>query len=67
MQGREVPIAEPRLAADQLNFTLNEDMNKQNPVMRFNGRISGDTIRGNVVVQGGPSAGSYSWTAKREF
>jgi SAM-dependent methyltransferase len=67
MQGREVPIAEPRLAGDQLNFTFNEDMNEQKALMRFNGRISGDTIRGNVVVQGGPSAGSYSWTAKREF
>jgi SAM-dependent methyltransferase len=66
-QGREVPIAEPRLAGDQFNFTLNEDVNKQKAVMRFNGRISGDTIRGNVVVQGGPSAGRYSWTAKREF
>jgi SAM-dependent methyltransferase len=67
MQGREVPIKEPRLAGDQLNFSFNEGMNKQKVVMQFNGRISGDTIKGNVVVQGGPSAGSYSWTAKREF
>ena len=67
VRGREIPIAEPRLAGDQLNFTFNEDMNNQKPVMRFNGRISGDTIRGNVVVQGGPSVGNYSWTAKREF
>jgi SAM-dependent methyltransferase len=67
MPGREIPIAEARLAGDQLNFTYTEQMNKQKAVMRFNGRISGDTIRGNVVVQGGPSAGSFSWTAKREF
>jgi len=66
-QGREVPISEPRLLGDKLNFTFTEDMNKQKAVMRFNGRISGDTIIGNVAVQGGPSAGSYGWTAKREF
>jgi SAM-dependent methyltransferase len=67
MQGREVPITKPRLEGNQLNFSFNEDMNKQKVSMRFNGRISGDTIKGNVVVQGGPSAGIYSWTAKREF
>ena len=67
MQGREVAIAEALLAGDQLNFTFREGKNKQKAVMRFEGRISGDTISGNVVVQGGPSAESYSWTAKREF
>jgi SAM-dependent methyltransferase len=67
MQGREVDIAEALLAGDQLNFTYREDIKKGKAVMRFSGRVSGDIIRGNVVVKGGPSAGSYSWTANREF
>jgi hypothetical protein len=58
-------IGDARLVGDQINFTFRDDTKRQKPVMRFQGRISGDTIKGDMEVQGGPSAGNYNWTAKR--
>jgi hypothetical protein len=33
--------------------------------MSFDGRISGDAMRGSVDVQGGAMAGRYDWAAQR--
>jgi len=65
IKGQKIPISDARLVGDQLSFTFRDNIDKQNAVMRCNGRISGDTIQGNVDVQGGPFAGNYSWTARR--
>ena len=67
IKGQEIPIVKARLIADQLSFTFRDKTDKQNAVMRLNGRISNDTIQGNVEVQGGPLKGSYSWTARRAY
>jgi SAM-dependent methyltransferase len=65
-EGRRIRIKEAELTGDGLNFALKYDeANKQKVVMQFNGRISGDTIHGNVEVTGGPFAGRYTWTARR--
>lgn len=65
IRGQKIPIIDARLVGTQLSFTLRDNTDKQNVVMRFNGRISSDTIEGNVEVEGGPFAGGYSWTARR--
>jgi hypothetical protein len=67
MKGQEIPIGQARLVGDQLSFTFTDRTEKQNAVMRFNGRIRSDTIQGNVEVQGGPLKGSHRWTASRTF
>ena len=67
IKGQEIPIGQARLLGDQLSFTFSDHTDKQNAVMRFNGRISSDTIQGNVEVQGGPLKGSYRWTATRTY
>jgi SAM-dependent methyltransferase len=67
IKGQEIPIGNARLIGDQLSFTFRDKTDKQNAVMRLNGRISSDTIQGNVEVQGGPLKGSYSWTARRAY
>ena len=63
--GQVASIRNVRLAGDRLRFTLQEG-EKAKKLMRFDGRVNGDTLRGHVVIQGGPSAGNYDWTAKRE-
>ena len=63
VKGQKASIGDARLAGDQISFTYGGDTKKQR--MRFRGRISGDSIKGEVEVQGGPSAGKYSWAAKR--
>ena len=65
-EGRRIRIEEAELTGDRLNFAVKYDEgNKQKVVMQFNGRVSGDTIEGNVEVTGGPLAGKYTWTARR--
>jgi SAM-dependent methyltransferase len=65
----EVPesrIEEPRLSGDQISFTIVDETQGRKALIRFHGRISGDSIEGEATVQGGPDAGHYSWTAKRQ-
>ncbi len=62
----ESPIEEPRLSGDQISFTIVDETQGRKALIRFHGRISGDSIQGEAAVQGGPDAGHYSWTAKRE-
>jgi SAM-dependent methyltransferase len=67
IKGQEIPIGEARLVGDQVSFTFSDHTDKQSALMHFSGRISSDTIQGNVEVQGGPLTGSYSWTARRTY
>ncbi len=67
VKGQEISIDNAHLIGDQLSFTFRDNSDQRNAVMRLNGRISGDTIQGNVTVQGGPLKGSYSWTARRTY
>jgi hypothetical protein len=67
MEGREVAIEDARLIGDQLSFAFRDDSNKGTRVMRFMGRVSGDTLQGVVEVQGMPSSQIFSWTAKRSL
>jgi SAM-dependent methyltransferase len=65
-EGRRIRIKEAQLTGDRLNFAVKyEEGNKQKVVMQFNGGVSGDTIHGNVEVTGGPFAGKFTWTARR--
>jgi SAM-dependent methyltransferase len=65
-QVRESSILEPRLSGDQISFTIVNETQGRKALIRFRGRISGDSIEGEATVQGGPDAGRYRWTAKRE-
>jgi SAM-dependent methyltransferase len=65
-EGGKVPITDAKLIGDQLSFTVKYDTpNKQKVVMNFNGRVSGDTINGNMKASGGSFAGDHIWRAKR--
>lgn len=62
---REIPIDEPRLVGEQLSFAVRDEINGKKVVMRFSGRIRGDTINGSIEVKGGPFEGNHKWIAKR--
>ena len=66
VQGREAAIKEPKLVGDRLSFAFVDETQGRKALMRFNGRISGNSIEGAAEVQNGPDAGNYAWTAKRE-
>ncbi len=65
VKGRKVPITEPRLVGDQISFTVKDEADKEDPGMRFNGRITGDAITGNVEVRGKPVPEIVGWAARR--
>jgi SAM-dependent methyltransferase len=65
VKGQEAPIAEARLVGDQLSFTLRNNTKKEEAVMWFDGRITGDTIQGLVEFQEGPFSRIYNWSARR--
>ena len=65
VKGQEVSIADARLVGDQLSFTLRKNKKKEEAVMWFNGRVTGDTIQGLVEFQEGPFSRIYNWTARR--
>ena len=63
--GRRIRIKEAELAGDRLNFAVKyREGNKQEVVMQFNGRVSGDTLQGSVEVTGGALPGKHTWTAR---
>lgn len=65
VKGQKAPIADARLVGDQLSFTLRNNTKKEEAVMWFSGRITGDTIQGLVEFQEEPFSPIYDWTARR--
>jgi SAM-dependent methyltransferase len=62
----ETDLTAVTLSGAQLRFTVATQIQGQPAKMQFTGRVNGETIKGNVEVQGGPLAGVHAWTAKRE-
>jgi len=65
VHGQEIRIRDQRLKGDQLSFSARYNFEGQNVSMKFNGRVTGDTIDGTVEIQGGPWAGTKPWKAQR--
>jgi len=66
VKGQGANINDARLIGDQLSFMLRSEMDKQKVLIHFSGRVSGDTIKGSMAVQGGPFAGQHDWTTRRD-
>jgi hypothetical protein len=62
-EGEDIPITNVTLTGDRLRFTVTTRAQEK---MSFDGRISGNAMRGSVEVQGGAMAGRYDWTSERE-
>jgi SAM-dependent methyltransferase len=59
-------ITNATLAGDHLRFTVLTGIQGAEVKMAFDGRVSGDAMRGSVEVQGGAMSGRYGWTAQRD-
>ena len=64
-RGQEAAILDAKLIGDQISFTMKDEREKRPVMMHFNGRISGDTMKGSTVVQEGSSTRKHDWTARR--
>ncbi len=63
VNGQDIAITDARLVGDQLTFTLRDYTRREQTVIRFIGRVIGDTIHG--LVEAGISEQIYSWAARR--
>jgi SAM-dependent methyltransferase len=64
--GEAILISNATLTGDHLRFTVMTAIQGAAAKMSFDGRISGDAMRGSVDVQGGAMAGRYDWAAQRK-
>ena len=64
-EGRQAKFLEPKLEGDQVRFEFISEYQGQSVSMRFNGRVSGDTITGYVDIQGSSLKGTQAWNATR--
>jgi SAM-dependent methyltransferase len=65
-EGTATLITNATLMGDHLRFTVITGIQGEEVRMAFDGRVSGDAMRGSVEVQGGAMAGRYDWTSQRD-
>jgi SAM-dependent methyltransferase len=65
-EGEASLITNATLTGDHLRFTVISGIQGEEVQMSFDGRVSGETIRGSIEVQGGAMAGRYDWTSQRD-
>jgi SAM-dependent methyltransferase len=64
--GEAMLIRNATLTGDHLRFTVTTGIQGEEVQMSFDGRVSGEAMRGSVEVQGGAMAGRYAWTSQRQ-
>ena len=64
-EGKEAKLLEPKLEGDRVSFRVDSESQGQPLSMRFKGRISGNTITGDVDIQRGSIRGTQAWKATR--
>jgi SAM-dependent methyltransferase len=65
-EGEAILIRNATLTGDHLRFTVTTSVQGEEVQMSFDGRVSGEAMRGSVEVQGGAISGRYEWTSQRQ-
>jgi SAM-dependent methyltransferase len=65
-EGEAILITNATLSGDHLRFTVVTGIQGEEVRMSFDGRVSGDAMRGSVEVQGGAMTGRHDWTSHRD-
>jgi SAM-dependent methyltransferase len=60
-----VDISNLKLKGDAVSFFLHSKIRQWETNMYFKGRVEGDSLSGNVQIEGGPFTGLHAWTASR--
>lgn len=64
--GQPLSLIDPKLRGERLSFSLRDEMGGVMANMHFEGTVSGNVVRGEVIVEGGSFAGRYPWSAMRK-
>jgi hypothetical protein len=67
-QGAEpvtVDIADGKIKGDDVSFTVTREFNNNKMTMKYNGKVSGDAIKGKVESERNGEPQTRDWEAKR--
>ena len=65
-RGGETAIAEAKLKGEDISFQVTREFNGNKVTTKYNGKISGDSIKGKMEFERDGQAQSRDWEAKRE-
>ena len=65
-QNSDADIADGKLKGDEISFTVTREFNGNKVTAKYNGKISGDSIKGKIEVERNGQSNSRDWEAKRD-
>ena len=65
-QSSDAAIADGKLKGDEVSFTVTREFNGNKFTAKYNGKISGDSIKGKIETERNGQTNSRDWEAKRE-
>jgi hypothetical protein len=63
--GKELKIEDGKLKGDEVSFKVTREFNGQKIVIKYKGKVSGDTIKGKTEFDRNGETMSRDWEAKR--
>ena len=65
-QSSDVEISEGKLKGDEISFAVTREVQGNKITAKYNGKISGDSIKGKIETERNGQTQSRDWEAKRE-
>jgi hypothetical protein len=65
-QGNEIEIEDGKVKDDAVSFEVTREFNGNEVVMRYQGKLSGDSIKGDTKFERDGQEQAREWTAKRD-
>ena len=65
-QSNDSAIADGKLKGDEFSFTVIREFGGNKITVKYNGKISGDSIKGKIETERNGQTNSRDWEAKRE-
>ena len=65
-QSNDSAIADGKLKGDEISFTVTREFGGNKITAKYNGKISGDSIKGKIETERNGQTNSRDWEAKRE-
>ena len=65
-QSNDSAIADGKLKGDEISFTVVREFGGNKITAKYNGKISGDSIKGKIETERNGQTNSRDWEAKRE-
>jgi hypothetical protein len=65
-EARATEISDGKVVGDEISFAIKREYNGNQMVIKYKGKVSGDTIKGKSMFDRGGQTREMDWEAKRE-